>query len=170
MEKQSKNVITREFIEKELRFYNTADIRSAFLLCAGLALLFVPLTIGIVYGFFVLFKTVWLKILLSVLVGALTSAPVWINLLSLKPSLKERKLLQNGDFDIAVCEVLYKDKKTVHRHTENFLHFVGFKEISVEKVNFDLASQGDEFYIVYYKGLTDIKLVYSLKMYVFKER
>ena len=170
MEKQTKNVITREFIEKELRFYNTADIRSTLVLCGALSLLFVPLTIGIVYGFFVLFKTVWLKILFSILVGALTSAPVWINLLSLKTSLTERKLLQNGDFDITVCDVQYKDEKPVQRHTEKFLHFVGFKEISVGNVNYDLTAQGDEFYIIHYKGLTDIKLIYSLKMYVLKEK
>ena len=109
MQKQTKNVITREFIEKELRFYNTADIRSTLVLCGALSLIFVPLTIGAVYGFFALLENVCLKILLSVLVGGLTSAPIWINLLSLKMSLREQKLLQNGDFDIVVCEVQYKD-------------------------------------------------------------
>ena len=79
---------------------------------------FVPLTIGAVYGFFALLENVCLKILLSVLVGGLTSAPIWINLLSLKTSFREQKLLQNGDFDIVVCEVQYKDEKLVHRHTE----------------------------------------------------
>ena len=71
MEKQTKNVITRDFIEKELRFYNTADIRSTLVLCGGLSLFFVPLTIGAVYGFFALLENVCLKILLSVLVGGL---------------------------------------------------------------------------------------------------
>ena len=170
MEKQTKNEITREFIEKELRFYNTADIRSILVLCGVLSLFFVPLTIGVVYGFFALLENVYLKILLSVLVGGLTSAPVWINLLSLKTSLTERKLLQNGDFDIAVCEVQYKDEKSVYRHTEKFLHFVGFKEVSVGNVDYDLTSQGDKFYLIHYKGLTDIKFIYSLKMYVLKEK
>lgn len=171
MEKQTKNEITREFIEKELRFYNTADIRSTLVLCGGLSLLFVPLTIGVVYGFFALLENVCLKILLSVLVGGLTSAPIWINLLSLITSLREQKLLQNGDFDIVVCEVQYKDEKLVYRrHTEKFFHFVGFKEISVGNVYYDLSSQGDEFYIVHYKGCTNIKLLYSLKMYELKEK
>ena len=83
-----KNVITREFIEKELRFYNTADIRSTLVLCGVLSLFFVPFTVGVIYGFFTLLKTTWLKILFSVLVSALTSAPVWLNLLSLRTSLK----------------------------------------------------------------------------------
>ncbi len=170
MEKQTKNEITREFIEKELRFYNIADIRSTVVLCGTLSLLFVPITIGVIYGFFALLENIWLKIILSVFVGGLTSAPIWMILLSLKTSLTERKLLQNGDFDIVVCEVQYKDEKLVHRHTEKFLHFNGFKEVSVGNVNYDLVSQGDEFYIVHYKGRTEIKFIYSLKIYVLKEK
>lgn len=165
-----KHIITREWIEKELRFYNTADIRSTLVLCGALSLLFVPLTIGAVCGFFAMLENVWLKIVLSVIIGGLTSAPIWLNLLTLRTSLKERKLLQNGDFDIVVREVQYKDEKTVRRHTEKFLYFVGFKEISVGNVNYDLVSQGDEFYIVHYKGHTAIKLLYSLKMYEYSEK
>ena len=165
MEKQTKNVITREFIEKELRFYNTAYIRSTLVLCAGLSLLFVPLTVLAVCGVCVAFTAVLLEIIISVLLGSVLSAPVWINLLCLIPKLKERKLLQNGDFVIAVCEMSYKEKKTVRRHTENVLHFVGFDGASVASTTFDLASQGDEFYVVHYKGLTGIELLYSLNLY-----
>ena len=168
MEKQTKNAITRDFIENELCFYNKADIRSTLTLCGAMSLCFVPLTAGIVYGFFALLEITWLKILLSVLVGGLTSAPIWINLLSLKKSLSERRLLRNGDFDIAVRQVQYKEEKPVQRYTEKFLHFAGFKEISVSSVNYDFSSQGDEFYIVHYKGSKEIKLIYSLKMYVLK--
>ena len=165
MEKQTKNVITREIIEKELRFSNTAYIRSTLVLCAGLSLLFVPLTVLAVCVVCGAFTAVLLEIIISVLLGAVLSAPVWINLLCLIPKLKERKLLQNGEFDITVCEVSYKEKKTVRRHTENVLHFVGFDGASVASTTFDLASQGDEFYVVHYKGLTGIELLYPLNLY-----
>ena len=165
MEKQTKNMITREIVEKELSFYNTADIRSALVLCSTLSLLFIPLTAGIIYGLFALLKNIWLMLPLAILIGGLMSAPVWINLLSLIRSLKERNLLQNGDFDIEICEVQYKYEKLVHRHTEKFLHFSGFEDISLGNANFDLTSQGDKFYIVHYKDRTTIKLIYSLKMY-----
>lgn len=168
MEKMTKNVITREFIEKELRFYNTADIRSTLVLCGVLSLFFVPITVGAVYVIFALLETAWLQIVLSVLIGGLTSVPIWMHLLSLRISLKERKLLRNGDFNIAVCEVQYKDEKLVYRHTEKFLHFNGFKEVSVGNVNYDLVSQGDEFYIVHYKGKTNVELLYATKMYEYK--
>ena len=169
MEKHTKTAITREIIEKELRFYNTADIRSTLVLCGGLSLLFVPLTVGFVYGFFALLGNIWLKILLSVFVGGLASAPVWMNLLSLKTSLTERKLLKNGEFDIVVCEVQYKEEKPVHRHTEKYLHFDGFKVVTVGNVDYDPVSQGDEFYIVHFRGHTTVKLLYSLKMYNYTE-
>ena len=168
MEKQTKNVITREFIEKELCFYNSADVRSAFTLCVGLSLLFVPLTVVIVYGLCHLLQSVFWKIVLSILIGILTSAPVWVNILSLAKRLKERKLLRNGDFVISVCRVQYKDEKAVQQHTEKFLHFVGFKEISVGNVIFDLTANGDEFYVIHYKGNTTIKLLYSLKTHELK--
>ena len=165
MEKQTKNVNTREIIEKELRFSNTAYIRSTLVLCAGLSLLFVPLTVLAVCGVCGAFTAVLLEIIISVLLGAALSAPVWINLLCLIPKLKERKLLQNGDFVIAVCEMSYKEKIYVRRHTENVLHFVGFEGASVASTTFDLASQGDEFYVVHYKGLTGIELLYPLNLY-----
>lgn len=168
MEKQTKNVITREFIEKELRFYNTADIRSALVLLCVISLLFVPLTIGVFYGTSSLIKTEWLKILLLVLNGVLISAPVWLALFVLGKNLRERKLLQNRDFDISVCEVQYKDEKIVYRHVEKILHFTGFNDIAVDNVNFALTTPGDEFYVVHYKGLRDVKLLYSLKLYEFK--
>lgn len=165
MEKQTKNIITREWVEKELRFYNTADIRSTLVLCGALSLLFVLLTVGLVWGFFALFKNIWLKILLSVLMGGLTSAPVWINLLSLIVSLKERKLLNCGEFDIVTRDVSYKSEKMVYRHIQEYLHFSDFKEFSVGHTTFQLASAGDTFYIVHYNAKKDIKLLYSAKMY-----
>lgn len=170
MEKQTKNIITRDFIEKELRSHNKADIRSTLVLCGAMSLIFLPLTVGIVCGILSLLQAAWLEILLSVLITVFTSAPVWIYLLSLRIRLKERKFLQNGDFDIVTCKVQYKEINTVNRRTVKYLHFVGFKKIAVTNVNYDLTSHGDEFYIVYYKGLTDIKLFYSLKMYELKEK
>ncbi len=168
MEKQTKNIITREWVEKELRFYNTADIRSTLVLCGVLSLLFLPLTIGIVYAICALIENILLKIVLSVIIGAITSAPIWINLLRLRGSLTERKLLENGDFDIVIRNVQYKSEKIVHRHIEEYLHFDDFEEFSVEHTTFQLASQGDAFYIIHYKTKRLIKLLYSAKMYEYK--
>ena len=165
VEKQTKNVITRELIEKELRFYNKADLRSNLVLCGAFGVFFGAVAAGIIYGFIVLLDNIWLKIVLSVLVGGLITLPIWVNIRFPIISLRERKLLKNGDFDILVHRVQRKEERILHRHTQRYLHFEGFKATPVERINYDLVSIGDEFYIVHYKGHTSIKLLYSLKMY-----
>ena len=168
VEKQTKNIITREWVEKELRFYNTADIKAMLVLCGALSLVLIPFTVGFVYAICVFVPNVALKIILSVLIGALSTAPVWINLLGLRGALSERKLLRRGEFDIAVRTVTRKSEKPVYRHVEEFLHFDDFEEISFGHTKFQLASHGDEFYIVHYKTRKTIKLLYSAKMYEYE--
>ena len=51
MKKPTKNIITREFIEKELRFYNTADIKAGLLLGSVLSALLIPAVIAVLFGF-----------------------------------------------------------------------------------------------------------------------
>ena len=168
LDKQTKNILSREWVEKELRFYNIADIRFSLILCGVLSLFLLPLTVGIVYAIRALIENILLKIVFSVLFAAITSAPIWINLFALHTALEERKLLRCGEFDIVTREVLYKSEKVVRRHTEEVLHFNDFKEISVEHTTFQLASQGDVFYIVHYKTKNFIKLLYPAKMYEYK--
>ena len=170
MEKQTKNIINREWVEKELRFYNAADIKSPLVLCGALSLFFLPLTVGIVYGILSIFENVLLKVVLSFITATVTSAPIWINLLSLRGPLSERKLLSRGEFEIVTREVLYKSEKVVNRHTEKILTFNDFDEISVANTTFQGASEGDVFYIVHYKTKKCIKLLYSAKMYEYKQR
>ncbi|MBR2033900.1 MAG: hypothetical protein IKA46_07190 [Clostridia bacterium] len=165
MQKQTKNIITRDFIEKELRFYNTADIKSTLVVCSIFALTFLPLTVGIIYGILSLFENILIKIVLSVIVGGITSEPLWFNLLELRRALSKRKLLACGDFDIVTRDVSYKSEELVHRHIEEYLHFCDFNKISVGHTIFQLSSVGDTFYIVHYKAKKDIKLLYSAKMY-----
>ena len=168
MTKETKNIITREFIEKGLRFYNTADIKSSLVLCGVGSLFFLPITVGVICGMFSLFENILMKITFSVIVGGIVSAPIWINLLGLMHALSERKLLVGGYFDIVSRDVLYKSEKRVHRHLESYLHFSDFKETSVGHTIFQLTSAGDTFYIVHYKAKKYIKLLYSAKMYDYR--
>ncbi|MBO5939116.1 MAG: hypothetical protein J6Q82_06420 [Clostridia bacterium] len=168
MEKQTKNIITRSFVKDQLRFYNTADIRSTLILCVALSVFFLPLTIASIWATVTLLKNIFLKIILSILVGALLSAPIWSNLPSLYRSLNERKLLNNDDFDIVTRTVLYKSEKMVYRHMGKFLHFQGFNEIAVNYTIFQQTTEGDAFYIVHYRTQKNIKLLYFSKMYEYK--
>ena len=168
MEKQTKNIITREFIEKELRFYNGADIKSAVVLLGVLSLLFVPITIGTAHVILSLVKNIALKIALLIVVCGLTSAPIWLNLSGLFVSISNRKLLARGEFDIVTRDVQYKSEKMVHRHMEEYLHFQDFGAVWAGHTTYQITSNGDVFYIVHYKTKNKAEMIYSTKMYEYK--
>ena len=168
MKKQTQNIITREWIEKELRFYNTADIKSSLVLCSVSTVIFLPITIALIHGIAESFDNVLVKIVLLILIGCITSSPIWRSFLLTRNALCERKMLARGDFDIVTRDVSYKSEEMVHRHMEEYLHFCEFNKISVGHTIFQLASAGDTVYIVHYKAKKDIKLLYSAKMYEFQ--
>lgn len=170
MQKQTKNELTRELLEKELRFYNTADIRSTLLWGGILALFFVPITIGFVRWIPSQVNSAFLAAVLCIAGGVLASYPVWVYVLSLARSLRERKMLSGGDFDVTVRALSYKSEKMVNQHLREYLHFEGFKAISVPHVMFQMASVDDEYYIVYYRTKNIIKLLYPTKIYEYKEK
>ena len=165
MEKQTKNIITREWIEKELRFYNSADIKSRLVLCGVFTVILLPITIALIYGILLSLDNVLVKIVLSIFMGAITSSPIWLFFILIQNALCERKMLARGDFDIVTRDVSCKSEEIVHRHIEEYLHFSGFNKMSVGHTTFQLTSAEDTFYIVHYKDKKDIKLLYSAKMY-----
>lgn len=169
MEKQTKNIITRQTIIKELRFYNSADIRSTLILCGVLSIFFIPFTIGLVSVAVALTKNVLLKIVFGIVAGVAMSSPIWVMILFLFSFLAQRRLLRRGEVEIIIRPVVYKSKKTAYRHTEEILNFSGFKERAVGRTEYQLASPGDDFYLVHYHAKKEIKLLYSLKMYEYRE-
>ena len=167
MEKQTKNTITREHIEKELRFYNTADIKSSLVLC-GVFTLMLFMCFGFLCAVLSMIEERLFKSLLILLFCGVLSIPLWYYLFVILKALSKQKMVKRGDFDIVTREVLYKREKPVQRHTEEFLYFQDFKEASVGHTTYQLASQGDLFYIVHYKSSSHIELLYSHNMYEYK--
>ena len=170
MKKETKNIITREFIEKELRFFNTAETRSTVALCCSLSLILWPLTIGAIYILCAFFESIWLRLLLSVLVTAIINAALLINFWKLRNLRKLKKALDRGEFDIVTRKVITKSERMDSHSTNEFLHFNDLKEVAVGHTVFQLACEGDEFYIVYYKNQDSIELLYPAAMYEYKER
>ena len=164
----TKSIISREWVEKELRFYNGADIKSSLVVCSIITVIFLPLTIGLTYGILILVKNLLIKIVSALVFLAIMCLPIGINAAMLCTALAERKLLLRGEFDIVTRDVLYKSEKLVNRHTEEILHFQSFDEISVGSTTFQIAKQGDLFYIVHYRTKKKIRLLYSAKMYEHK--
>ena len=102
----SKKIITREWVENELRFYNTADIKylTVNLFSLGLAL-------GVLTYLFLLltwscFDSLWAKLLMSGPLAFLVLFIVFSILWQLIGKLRERRALKKGNFDVAGLDLL----------------------------------------------------------------
>ena len=174
---ETKNIITKETIEKELKFLNKADIRSSLVMIAVMAVIFVPLSIMPIYIFFsVGRKTILLGIccFLGFLVFLL---PIFLNLIPLVKAINEAHLLKKGDWFVDTDEVRYKTEEVEHRHTIvehrhtiDVLYFYRYGRVVSGGAEFQLASQDDAFYLVIYKKKKpSVVLHYSQKMYEYRE-
>ena len=173
MEKQTKNIITREEIEKKLRFDNRASLKVStlgFLATALGGVLWVVFFIPSFFeapnfGFCVLF-------FLFAIVG---TVPAWALLPNFVKDLKEYRHLKNGDVEIVTRSLLYETEETCYtrktrmEYTKHKFHFEGFDEFWASPEIYQNFTWGDEFYIVYYKGSKKIEKVFPLKMYEYKE-
>ena len=174
MAKQTKNILTRDGVEKELRALNKAEKRAFLALFAVSTFFFLPIAVLVVYGLCSSLSSISLKILLSVFCGGIMSSPFWLTLWSLALVRKEKKLLDCGEFYITVQPLLYKSEERAplrRRRTitlKEYLHFDGFRRIAVPHTTFQLASQGEDFYLIYYRGKKEITLLYAADMYEYK--
>ena len=168
MAKQTKNIITLEWVAEELRFQNQAAIKSALVLIGAFALFCLPITAGIVYGIFSVIENSTVKILLSFTVAAIMCAPVFAMILAFRRAIAEKGMLDRGEFEIITRDVLYKEEKVVKRHVEKFLYFGDLESVQVDQSRYDLTDKGDTFYIVRYKNSAHVTLLYPTKTYEYK--
>ena len=175
-EKETKNIITPKWLERELRFYNKADLRFSLLVCITCSLIMIPITAIItVLGVNTIENTVVKTLALIILIPLLLT-PVFFLAKGVIETLIERKKLNRGEYCIILRELQYKKEKIVYRgrskRIAEFLYFRDFKEREVDHTTYQLASSGDKFYLVYYKQRKekkDIRFLYSEKMYEYKE-
>ena len=163
MGKQTKNIITREKIENDLLFSNTATLKYTAVCFAALMLAFGGI------GLFMLALSYGAAIFTFAIAGiiicvfAVMFARIFI----------ERRHLKNGDVEIVIRHLLYKDERLVRvgksSRMQEMFHFEGFDEVWANHTEYQLATMDDEFYIVYYKGSKTVKMLFPLKMYEYKE-
>lgn len=173
MAKQTKNILTRDGVEKELRALNKAEKRANLALFAVSTFFFLPIAVLVVYGLCSSLSSIPLKVLLSVFFGGVISSPFWLTLWSLALVRKEKGMLDRGEFCIAVHPLSYKSEGPAsHRRNvlvlREYLHFDGFRRITVPHTTFQLASPGDAFYLVYYPGQKTIVFFYAADMYEYE--
>lgn len=166
---EKKPVITREFAEKELRFLNRADLRSTLILCLSLSLFLIPLTVGIICGICLSLEILWLKLVLSLPIAALFTFPIWLYLVVTVKCLQEKQQIDRGEFEIVTRTLSYKSEEQYTRNSrtvQRFFHFDGFERCHVNsRTSYELASEGDVFYLVRYLGKSTVRLYFSAKSY-----
>ena len=170
MKKPTKNIITREYIEKELWFYNKAGIRSSILLMGILLIFCIPCTIMFISFSCAIAKNILLKIFLCIISVFLGMSFEGIVLVYLIKDLSERKKLKAGEFSIVIRKMLYKRTVYEERSELHCLYFEDFNEVATGYTYYNLSSDGDEFYLVHYNGSNKVKWVYPLSMYEYKEK
>lgn len=173
MEKQTKNIITKESIAKELRFLSGADIRTAIILGVVSSVFCIPLTIGSVLAIFKEFNNIIIEIILCILIGGICILPVAVTAFIIVKRLMERRLIDKGEFEISTRELLYKEEKYErrgrHHRTVKVLHFSGFEVATLGGTVYQLAAAEDKFYLVHYRGKSSVMLFYPAKMYEYRE-
>lgn len=173
MKNQTKNIITREWVEKELRFFNRANIKTAILWGAVFSPLCIPTAIGTVSGILNEFNNIIIELILCVLLGGVLLLPVAAMIFTLIKELMEKKRIDRGEFEISVRELLYKEEKYERRgrshRTRKVLHFSDFDDVTAGGSVYQLAASDDIFYLVHYRGKHEVKLFYPEKMYEYKE-
>ena len=176
MDWESKKIITREWVENELRFYNAADIKylTVNLFSLGLAL-------GVLTYLFLLltwsyFDSLWAKLLMSGPLAFLILFIVFSILWQLIEKLRERRALKKGNFDVVLRTVQYKTEKGVWRRgrrrlqLEEYLVFDQFGAVEVDHDEYYRTNAGDEFYMaVYYLPKPKVRLRYAARSYQYKE-
>ncbi len=173
MEKQTKNIITREAIEKKLRADNVAGLKHT-----GITF-FVSALVGIVWFSFSvpsLFKAPNFGLgILFFLFSIIGTVPAFVMLAGFLKNFKEYRHLKNGDVEIVTRPLLYETEETCYtrktrmEYTKHKFHFEGFDAFLASPEQSKAFTRDDEFYIVYYKGSKKIRLMYSLKFYEYKE-
>lgn len=80
-------------------------------------------------------------------------------------ALREKQLIKRGEWIVVTDELLYKTEEVIRRHIETFLFFAQHGKVITNSTTYQLAEQGDTFYLVMYKKRKSVLFHYSQKMY-----
>ena len=162
MANPTKNILTRELVEKELRVLNRKDIRWALALFLGTAPFSLLLATGLALRILSLelLSSLTVQTLIAIFVWCFVASPFLLASPMVIHPLSERRLLKKGRFEVSVLPLSYKQEQLVFR---------GFHPFAADSVIYLMTDAGEKCYLVHYPGKKDIKLVYPLSMYDYKD-
>ena len=169
MAKQTKNLITRESCQKELTRNAKEDLRSDLVFLAVALLLTIP--------FIIISVNVAKHILvLGILMALIFTAPPVIPICMIVHDIKELRLIASGGFSIVKDTVYSKTKgetprkRSEGRYSVDVIYFETHGRRVASGLNFDMASVGDEFYlVVMHNKQKNIAMLFHSLMYDYKE-
>ncbi len=168
MSKQTKNIITRESVASELSNKNRLELRIIMLPFVLLLVLYVPIIIGLLSSMYGGGYSLAGRIMMVCLSLALTAPVVGVAIV-ICSILGERKMLYRGEFELETSKLIKKKEKLHHRRLIECLVFKGYKVFSVGHTTYQLATEGEDYYIVHYRGKKTVQLVYPASMYEYNE-
>lgn len=170
MAKQTKNIITRADIEKELRHLNRADLRTTVTFSAIILIICGSICAFVTAIIWHDYNSLNLRLGISISSCLLILSPLILCVLHLFGVQKEKTMLDRGDFYITAAPLAYKSTVTKRRRDYLLFHFVGYPPTSPSRSIPLLTEEGDEFYLVcYHSERPTITLLYPCKMYEYKE-
>ncbi len=169
IEKQTKNILTREYCKKELIRWAKREMLPDVVLFGIMLLIFVPLFVLCVY---IAKYILALGIILALIC---TAAPI-IFVYRIVCDIRKMLLVNRGSFSIArdtACRISKGEtpkKYSEGRHTVDVVYFTKHGRCTSLRTPFDLASVGDEFYLVVLHAKKDqIVFAYHSMIYECKD-
>lgn len=165
MEKETKNVLTREILKKDLKKLQKDQIIITVIFFAAILIVWLPI---ILLGLTDIEDALFLWLVLLIF-GLFCFALAIFNLISVKRAFR---LIENGDFSVIKETVSAKvsGERISRRHHEDVLYFGHYGRYIPTRTVFRLSSVDDKFYLVILGGRKKtIALAYPCKMYEYKE-
>ena len=171
MVEPTKEKLTRQSLCQELIKTNRAALRHAVYLSVFCSLFLIPLvTLILRWTIKETNGSVWVW-LFATLPALLYLLPVVLAIWFLWDGLQNRRLLSQDAFEVITAELSYKSEEYVHRQYRELLHFAGFdRPLQVGHTAYQLATEGDLYYLVHYRGKKTVVLFYACKMYEYTDR
>ena len=166
MARETKSLITREEVKKEMILVRKALMASSILYFAIILLICGPF-VGVAIAH--MFSRFWWLYLLEV---ALFSVPPTVFLVKIIGYAKEKRLVENGEFSIVKDTVsrLSRGEIIARNQTADVLYFKEYGRYIPSQTVFDLTTVGEEFYLVIlHNKKQEITEAYHTLMYECKE-
>ncbi len=167
--KITKNIITRESIEKTLKESNKLCMRMDVMMLGIPSVVCLPVSLLLfsivdIYPDGMIFFPI-----LHILIAVSMLGPIIYWAVPVIQDIRNMILLKHEEFSIVVDEVAYKAEEPHGKSVAQFFYFHRYGRVYAGDVAYQLSSNEDAFYlVVYHTKKPKVVIAYSQKMYEFQ--